>query len=161
MRIFDRIRKTFDTGGIRVGLTAPPQFTWADPLVPVQVTLTGHESERRSIQHLNFRLKDVGDGGGPPGLRKDGADRRPDGRIINHSWQQLIALHLAPGETRTLQLQVPLPRHARPGALDRATITSQGVQFSFGTQWFELTVSAPVDGANIARSASTRLRLTG
>lgn len=161
MRLLQKIRKAFDTGGITVGIETPQQFSWTDPVIPVRVTLTGHQVERRAVPHLDFRLKDVGDGGGPPGLRPAAADRRrPDGRVVNHPWQHLLALHLAPGETRTLDVRMPLP-HVRPSVLQRATVTGHGLQLNFGTQWYELSVSAPVEGSALARSASTRLRLTG
>lgn len=158
MRLLDKMRKAFNAGGIRIALEAPGQFAWEDPVIPVRVTLTGHEADRRSVPHLDFRLRDIGDGGGPPGTRPAPDRRRPDGRIVDHAWRHQLSLHLAPGETRTVTLQVPLTGHGGPGMLDRATVTGTGLQFTVGAQWFELSVSASVDGAPAARSDSARLQ---
>lgn len=58
MRLLDKIRKVFDTGGVVVELETPKSFSWDDPTIPVQVKVTGHGSEVRQLQQLGFSLKD-------------------------------------------------------------------------------------------------------
>lgn len=161
MGLFDRIRKTFDTGGIGVDLEAPKTFDWGDATIPVRVTLTGHDAENRSIQQLNFSLKDDGDNALAPGMRDRDRPRQPDGRRFTATYVHLLALQLPPGETRTLEIAVPLAGNGGPGLINRLSVGSGGVTLHFGHQWYVLSVSAPVDGANMARADTVRLKASG
>lgn len=161
MGLFDKIKKVFDTGGIRVDLQAPKKFDWGDPTIPVRVTLTGHESERRSIQQLNFSLKDDGDNQAAPGLSNNDRPSRGDGRRFSATYVHLLALELAPGETQSFDVSIPLATNGGPGLINRMSFTSAGVTLHFGDQWYVLSVSAPVDGASMAKADTVRLRASG
>lgn len=161
MGLFDKIRKAFDTGGIKVHLEAPDRFDWADPGIPVRVTLTGHESEPRTITHLSCTLKDVGDNQGAPGMRDRDEPHRPDGRRFRSSHDHLLALPLPPGQTHAVELAVPLPGGTGPGLTDRMSFGPDGLNLHFGDQWYVLSVSAQVEGANMARAATAKLRASG
>lgn len=161
MGLFDKIRKAFDTGGIRVRLEAPGHFDWQDPGIPVQVTLTGHDAEPRTVQHLSFTLKDVGDNQGAPGLRDRDERHRPDGRRFSARFDHPLGLQLAPGEERVVEVVVPLPGGEEPGLADRMSFGPDGVTLHLGDQWYVLSVSAPVEGATMARAATSRLRAPG
>ncbi|USQ81406.1 hypothetical protein NF556_07085 [Ornithinimicrobium faecis] len=161
MGLFDKIKKAFDTGGIKVDLEAPKKFDWSDPTIPVRVTLTGHESEARSVQQLSFSLKDDGDNEGAPGMRNNDGPSRGDGRRFSATYVHLLALQLAPGETQTFDVNIPLAANGGPGLINRMSFTNGGVTLHFGDQWYVLSVSAPVDGANMARADKVRLRASG
>ncbi|NLG21858.1 MAG: hypothetical protein GX555_10595 [Actinomycetales bacterium] len=161
MGIFDKIKKAFDTGGIKIDLEAPKRFEWGDPAIPVRVTLTGHESEVRSIQHLSFNLKDVGDNQGAPGMRDKDQPHRPDGRRFSAHYEHLLALQLQPGQTHVVEVSVPLTGGEGPGLADRMSFGSDGISLNFGDQWYVLSASAPVDGAKMARTATAKLKAPG
>lgn len=57
--VVDKVKKVFDTGGIKTELHAPDAFRWQDEILPVSVRLTGHESEPRTITSIEFRLRDA------------------------------------------------------------------------------------------------------
>ncbi|MCK0112610.1 hypothetical protein MWU75_10705 [Ornithinimicrobium sp. F0845] len=160
MGFFDRIKKVFDTGGIKVDLEAPKHFDWNDPTIPVRVTLTGHESEARTVQQLSFTLKDVGDNEGMPGMRDRDEPHRPDGRRFSSRFEHPLGLHLAAGEIRAVDVAVPLPGGG-PGLSDRMSFGPDGVSLHFGDQWYALSVSAPVEGAKMARSDTAKLQAPG
>lgn len=161
MGFFDKIKKAFDTGGIKVELEAPKSFDWGDQTIPTRVTIVGHESEPRSIQSLSFTLKDEGDNKMAPGMRDKDRPGRPDGRRFSSSYEHLVALELGPGETHTIEVGVPLSAGAGPGLLDRMSFGADGATLHFGTQWYVLSVSAPVEGATMARADTTRLQASG
>lgn len=161
MGLFDKIKKTFNTGGIKVGLEAPKKFDWADQVIYARVTLTGHESEPRTIHHLDFTLEDVGDNQGHPGMRDRDTPHRPDGRRFRSTYQHLIALELPPGEVRTIDVAFPLGTAEGPTVVDRLSLTSGGAVLHFGDQWYELKVAAPVEGANMAKAATAKLKAPG
>lgn len=161
MGLFDKLKKTFDTGGIKVGLDAPKKFDWADEVIHTRVTLTGHESEPRTIMHLDFTLEDVGDNQGHPGMRDKDARHHFDGQRFRSRYQHPIAVQLAPGESRTFEVAVPVGGGDGPTLVDRMSLTPGGVVLRFGSQWYELKVSAPVEGANMARAASVKLQAPG
>lgn len=161
MGLFDKIKKTFNTGGIKVALEAPKRFDWADEVIHTRVTLTGHESEPRTIQHLDFTLQDVGDNQGHPGMRDRDEPHRADGRRYRSTYQHLIALELGPGESRTFEVRVPVGTVDGPTIVDRMSFTPGGATLHLGAQWYELKVSAPVDGANMAKAATAKLKAPG
>lgn len=161
MGLLDRIKKVFDTGGIRVDLEAPKKFDWGDPTIPVSVTLTGHESESRSIQHLRFSLKDDGDNQAVPGMSTNDRPSRGDGRRFSATYVHLLALELSPGESHTFDIDLPLATNGGPGLVNRMSFTSSGATLHFGDQWYVLSVSAPVDGATMARADQVRLKASG
>lgn len=161
MGLFDRIKKTFNTGGIKIAIQAPTTFDWADEVIHTRVTLTGHDSEPRTIPHLDFTLEDVGDNRGHPGMRDRDTRHRPNGRRFRSTYQHLTTLHLSPGEIRTLEVAVPLAAGAEPTVIDRMSFTTDGAVLHFGNQWYQLKVSASVDGAPMARAATATLKASG
>ena len=161
MGLFDKLKKVFDTGGITVDLEAPKRFDWGDPTIPVRVTLTGHDAETRTVQHLSFSLKDDGDNQGHPGMRRDDGPSRPDGRRFSATYVHLLALQLPPGETHSFDLDIPLAANGGPGLINRMSFTDGGLTLHFGDQWYVLSVSAPVDGASMAKADSVRLKASG
>lgn len=163
MGLFDKIKKAFDTGGIKVELEAPKKFDRSDQSIPTRVTVTGHESEPRSIQALTFTLKDDGDNQGMPGMRNnDDGPRQGDGRRFSSSYDHLVALELGPGESRTFEVAVPLAANGGPSLIDRMSFAVDGgATLHFGDQWYVLSVSAPVEGANMARADKVRLKASG
>lgn len=161
MGLFSKIKSAFDTGGIKVKLEAPDRFDWDGQGIPVRVTLTGDESEARTIQSLDFTLKDSGDNQRAPGMRDSSERHRPDGRRFNARYQHLLALTLAPGQVQTVELTVPLTGGGGPGVSDRMSIGPDGLTLNFGDQWYVLSVSAPVVGAPVARATTARLKAKG
>lgn len=161
MGLFDRITKMFNTGGVKVALEAPKTFDWADEVIHARVTLTGHESEPRTIHHLDFTMEDVGDNQGRPGLRDRDEPHRPDGRRFRSTYQHLIALQLGPGEVRTYEVAVPLAAAEGPSIVDRLSVTAGGAVLHFGDQWYRLRVSAAVEGATMARVATATMQAPG
>lgn len=161
MGLFDKLKKAFDTGGIKVDLEAPKKFDWDDPVIPARVTLTGHESETRTIQQLSFTLKDDGDNSSGPGMRDRDRPHQPDGRRFSATYVHLLALELGAGQTRTFDVDIPLASNGGPGLINRMSFTGDGLTLHFGDQWYVLSVSAPVDGATMAKADSTRLRAPG
>lgn len=161
MRLFARIKKAFDTGGIGIDLEAPGRFEWDDPTIPVRVTLTGHKTQPRTIQQLGFSLKDDGDNHAVPGMGTNDRARRGDGRRFSASYVHLLALQLDPGEVRTLEVNVPLATNSGPGLINRMSVTGDGLTLHFGDQWYILSVSAPVDGATMAKADRVRLKAPG
>lgn len=100
MGLFDKVKKAFDTGGIKTELHAPDAFRWQDETLPVSVRLTGHKSEPRTITSTEIRLRDA--------ERDDGSrsakERERDG--IRFEYRETVVLQ--PGQTIALDIDFPL-----------------------------------------------------
>lgn len=83
MGLWDKIKKMFDTGGVKLEFETPGVFRWQDDALPVVVTLVNTTEEPRTVRQLTFEIsesdreapgsKAVDDGAVPGWLSKVGA----------------------------------------------------------------------------------------
>lgn len=163
MGLFSGLKKFFDTGGIKVALEAPKSFSWDDGGIPVTVTLTGGK-EPKTVTALEFELEDVPeDEDGPVGSRN-----RSRSRVSSRSRFRMAFTHEGPfelgaGEVRSFELEVPVGAEHNPGSGVAEAVVGAvlGGSIRVGSAWFRLKVGAPVEGANMTRSTSRRIRAAG
>lgn len=161
MGLLDKIRRVFDTGGVVVELEAPKRFGWDDPTIPVRVRVTGHGSEARKLHQLGFSLKDAVDHQPTHGTGRGGRPRRGNGRRFSASYVHLVALRLRPGESRTIEVDVPLATNDGPRLINRMSPTGGGLGLHREAPWYVLSVSATVDGGSTTTTDTVRLRTSG
>ncbi|MBB5633700.1 hypothetical protein BKA04_001923 [Cryobacterium mesophilum] len=167
MGLFSGLKKMFDTGGIGLSIEAPKEFDWAQGSIPVTVTITGHESEQRTVTSLDFEFEDEGTSPGSIGNRPSSTNARErNGSKVRVLWSRDEPISLEPGEVKVIEVAVPIVA-ATPDAADSVlnaldvTLTALSGSLSFGAAWYVLSVAAPVEGAKARRTASDRLRGRG
>lgn len=167
MGFFDRVKATFDSGGIKVKLEVPNDFHWGEETIPVKVTLTGHKAEPRRVKELTFLLQDE--------LESDKAEKLQSGesrygRRVKIGWVREGVIELDPGETVTLDVPVVV---AQDGSAS-ASVGNEKVDKVIGVasmlgmvtnpsdiRSYQITVNAPVEGANRTKSHSRSIRQGG
>lgn len=163
--LFSGLKKFFDTGGVKVALEAPRSFSWDDGGIPVTVTLTGGK-EPRTVTALEFELEDIPeDEDGPVGARNRDRSRT---RVRSRSRFRMAFTHegpfeLAAGEVRTFELEVPVGAEHDPGSGVAEAVVGAilGGSIRVGSAWCQLKVAIPVEGANMTRSTSKRIKASG
>lgn len=95
-------------------------------------------------------------------MRDKDRPHQPDGRRFTARYDHPVALELGPGESRTVEVAVPLAAgNGGPDLIDRMTFNASGATLHFGDQWYVLSVAAPVEGASASRTASAKLKASG
>jgi hypothetical protein len=163
MGFLDKIKKAFDTGGVTTELMAPDAFRWSDESLPVQVRLTGHESEVRTISSVELRLREDD---------RDSKDRSStrDDDGIRYTYRERIVLQ--PNETISFDVDFPLKASTVLGRLDSdgelpgwlskaAKVIETGQALATGTEDYRISATPEVDGARMSRSVSRRIRALG
>lgn len=165
MGLFSGLKKFFDTGGVKVALDAPKSFSWDDGGIPVTVTLTGGK-EARTVTALEFELEDIpDDDDGPVGSRNRSRSRS---RMSSRNRFRMSFTHegpfeLGPAEVKKFELEVPVGTEHNPGSgVAEAVIGAVlGGTINVSAAWYRLSVGAPVEGANMTRSTSRRIKVSG
>lgn len=164
MGLLDRVKKAFDTGGITTELHTPDAFRWQDGTLPVSVTLTGHETEPRTITSIEIRLRDAERDDDNHSAR----EREREG--IRFTYEETVVLQ--PGQSATIQVDFPLTTSQIidgvgatgqvPGWLATAAKVVDTVQ-SLDTEssHYVITATPKVEGAKLKRGVSRRIRQIG
>jgi len=164
MGLFDKVRKAFDTGGIATELDVPDAFRWEDESVPVNVRLTGHESEPRTITSIEFRLRNAE----RDDANQTAKERERDG--IRFEYREPVVIQ--PGQTVALDIDFPLTTSEiidRVGATGqvpgwlataaKVVDTAQGL--STDSSHYVISATPKVEGAKMDRGVSKRIRQVG
>lgn len=161
MGLFGAIRRQFDRGGVGLKLELPKQFMWADGQIPATVIMTGHSSEPRQINGLRFNVID-------DEKETNSSDSGPSVRHVdfNFDWDEELPINLAAGETKKLDIIIPLPiqktaeelsdeAFGRPasGFLEKAFVAATARTPADRIHRFLITVIAPVEGASKPKRA--------
>ena len=164
---FSGMKKMFDTGGVELSIDAPKEFDWARGSIPVTVTLTGHDSEPRTVTSLDFELVDEGSNSGSIGNRGSSLNARErNGNKVRVRWSRPESIALEPGEVKVIEVEVPVGAR-QSDAVDKVidvldlTLTAMSGALNFGATWYIVSVSAPVEGVSAFQTASDRLRGRG
>lgn len=105
MGLFGSIKRAFGGGGgVGAKLELPKSFTWEDAQLAITVTLTGHKEEPRTVEMISFRMQDV-----PEQEDNNSNITSQHGARLDYTWDSVEVIQLAPGETRTLEVLMPLP----------------------------------------------------
>jgi hypothetical protein len=103
--VWNRIKKMFDHGGVKLRYDFPKAFKWQDPVLPVAIELTNTTDEQRAVVNLSFKLSE------------DMSNRKSkDGKDVSVTaeartfliYEHPVDVKLAPGETSTVELEIPL-----------------------------------------------------
>lgn len=164
MGFLDKIKKAFDTGGIKTELHTPDAFRWRDETLPVSVRLTGHESEPRTVTSIEFRLRDAD----REDTNQSARERERDG--IRFEYRESVVLH--PGESVTLDIDSPL---TTSGIIDQVGATGQvpgwfataakvvdtAQSLSTDSSHYVISATPKVEGAKMDRGVNRRIRQMG
>lgn len=106
MGIFGSIKKAMGGGGgVGLKLEAPKSFTWEDQKLELQVTLSGHKEETRSIERIEFQLQDIVENQGNDNSSNSGQS----GNIVDYLWDFNESIELRPKAEHTVTVTMPLP----------------------------------------------------
>lgn len=164
MGLFDKIKKAFDTGGIKTELHVPDAFRWHDEILPVNVRLTGHESKPRTITSIEFRLRD--------------ADRDDDNQTarereregIRYQYHESVVLQ--PGQMVSLDIDFPLTTSEiidQVGSTDQvpgwlstaAKVVDTAQSLIPASSHYVISATPNVEGAKMDCGVSKRIRQVG
>lgn len=164
MGFLDKIKKVFDTGGVGLDLSAPKQFRWSDETLALSLTLTGHDSEVRTVSSIEFRLREVTSSSENSSAR----DREREGIRYTHS-EPLV---LQAGESATIDIQFPLTASEmfeQAGALENApgwlktavNVVDAGSKLSTSSSDYTISATPEIEGANMSKGVSRRIEQVG
>lgn len=164
MGFLDKIKKAFDTGGISADLNAPREFRWSDETLPLSLTLTGHDTEVRTVKSVTFRLQETAD----ESRSKTAREREHDGIRFKHN----ESFDLQPGETVSIDIAFPLTTSEileRVDAMDNAPgwlataakVVDAGAKLSTTSDDYTISASPEIEGAKMAKSVKRRIRQAG
>lgn len=154
MGLFDAIKKTFDSGGLKVKLKAPKTFKFKDGSIPVSVNLTGHKTEPRTVTNLRFTLK------AEPKEGSSGVSLRDDSDGVTLSVDRDEPIELAPLQEVTVDFVMPLATGGDAGKVGTAVgkVMDAMNMLSSDSQWYVLSVETSVDGAKATKVTTARIR---
>lgn len=162
MSLFSWIRKTFGGGGgIAARIALPVSFIWEDKVLPITITLEGHKTEPRTVEELRFRF-----------ISDENTDDNDHTRAVDVPWDVREEITLAPGETRVITVEMPLPfdldaiEAEKPVTSANASRTEKilgnviraSMQAPTHIRQYKVTLSARVQGARIGAGASAKVR---
>lgn len=164
MGVFDKIRKAFDAGGIKTELHTPDEFRWQDEFLPVRVTLTGHDTEARTVTSIEIRLRDAE----RDDSNRSARDREHDG--IRFEYREAVVLQ--PGESIALDIDFPLTAsevidqvgatEKVPGWLSTAAkVIDTAQSLSVDSSHYVISATPKVEGAKMDRGVNRRIRQVG
>ncbi len=171
MGLFDKIKKTFDRGGVDIDIDAPDVFRWKDGLLPVAVQLTGDDEDERVVTSLELSLGedtllgDRDDDETPTELAR--RQRHAERSAVRYEHNEPITLR--PGQEVTLTIAFPLSLEGAAGAVSGGEETPGWVAAASGAmnllkevtrdeEWYRLEVRPRVEGFSAAKVASKRIR---
>jgi hypothetical protein len=102
--VWNRIKKMFDHGGVKLRYDFPKAFKWQDPVLPVAVELTNTTDEERAVVNLAFKIAE--DSSNRSKDDKDGS-WATDARTFL-TYEHPVDVRLAPGEATTVEVDIPL-----------------------------------------------------
>jgi hypothetical protein len=102
--VWNRIKKMFDFGGVKRKLDLPPGFSWHDPVLPVAVRLTNTTDEERTVVKLSFTISESSSSQSS----KDGEQNSSGPARTLLSLERPVEIRLAPGESETVEVEIPL-----------------------------------------------------
>lgn len=95
MGIWDRVKKGFDSGGVKLRVECPRTFRFTDSTLPLAVEVQNSTDEPRTVTALKVKIEG------------DETDREATDRP-EVSYEQDEAITLAAGESTVVEMQVPL-----------------------------------------------------
>lgn len=171
MGLFDKIKKTFDRGGIDIDIDAPDVFRWKDGLLPVAVQLTGDDEDERLVTSLALTLGEdtlLGDrDDDETPTERARRQRKAENSAVRYAHTEPVTL--APGQVVTLTIEFPLSLDGAVGAASGDAETPSWVATASGAmnllkeatrdeEWYRLEVRPHVEGFSAAKVASKRIR---
>jgi hypothetical protein len=154
MGIWDKVKKGFDSGGVKVRVDCPQKFRFSDPELPLAVELQNSTEEPRTVTKLKVKIE------GDESDRE--ATDRPD-----VSYEQDEPIMLAPGETKVVELRVPLSAQNVaelltgddvPGWMKKAGKVAGVALPDDRDDWYRVSVAPAVEGFQLVKWSSTRIR---
>ena len=155
MGIWDRVKKGFDSGGVKLRVQCPQTFRFTDAELPLAVELQNSTDEPRTVTALKVKIE------GDESDRE--ATDRPD-----VSYEQGESIALAAGETKIVELQVPLSAQGVtemltgddvPGWMQQAgKLTGAARGASTKDSRYRVSVAPSVEGFQLQKWSSTLTR---
>lgn len=171
MKIFDKVKKAFDKGGVKVSIDLPETFHWKDDLLPVAVQLKGSD-EDRVVTQLELTLTEDLLLGDRPKDESPSERARRERRVKNSAvtYTHHGPITLAAGTEQVLTIDFPL---SLTGIAEAAGVSDQVDDQLLGAastamnllsdatrdqEWYRMQVAAKVEGFTASASASERIR---
>lgn len=167
MGLWSKIKKAFDAGGVKMRIDSPEAFRWEDPTLSVAVELTNSTEEERVVTLLEFAIDETRDASERRQADKEQASRRDPRTYMTYGHE--VDIRLAPGETTTTTIDVPLSLTGALDVLDGAgeapgwmskvgDAIGKVRDFTDDEMWYDLSVRQVVEGANVSATKSRRIR---
>jgi len=166
MGLWDKIKKVFDTGGVKLRFETPVVFRWQDDALPVVVTLVNTTEEPRTVRRLTFEISES-DREAPGSKADSTAGSSEDLRTVL-TYEHELAVAIEPGAEATVEVAVPLSIGGTVEAVDDGPVPgwlskvgdamSSARAHATGRRWYRLTVSRVVEGFDTSSGTTKDIR---
>ncbi|HSL59263.1 MAG TPA: hypothetical protein VK866_15560 [Acidimicrobiales bacterium] len=167
MGLWDKIKKVFDTGGVKLRFETPGVFRWQDDALPVVVTLANTTEEPRTVRRLKFEISESDREA--PGSKADAKEGSSDDLRTVLTYEHECAIAIEPGAETTVEVAVPLSTGGAVQALDGegavpgwlakvGDAMSSARAHATGRRWYRLTVSRVVEGFDTSSGTTKDIR---
>lgn len=169
MGIFGSIKRAMGGGGgVGLKLEAPKSFTWEDQKLELQVTLSGHKEEVRTIERIEFRLQDKVE---DQGKNDSSFNSGQSGNIVDYLWEFAEPIELGPKAEQSTSIAMPLPFTSSAstplvapdavGGFLGKMLSSVSTGPPTNVRYYQLSAKAFMEGVKGSANASRTLRYGG
>lgn len=160
MGFFDRIKKAFDTGGIKVAVAAGKTFRWSDDVLPVDITVMNSADEPRTVTSVRLQFVEY-DRENPATMRKVHGRYEGMNLFLNEPFT------IEAGAKHAMHVDMPLSLSGTadqigveaPGWLNNlSNVVNTVKELNRDNEWYLLRVIPDVEGFSATKIATHRIR---
>lgn len=160
MGFFARLKKMFDSGGVKASIVADKTFRWSDDVLPVEITVRNSADEPRTVNSIRLQLVEHN-------REKPATTRKVHGRYEGLNMFVSEPVTIAAGGEHTLQVKMPLSLQGTADTIDAeapgwlkglSAAVNVAKEFTRDHEWYELRVIPEVEGFTATRIGTHRIR---
>src|SRR5690625_777902 len=160
MGFLDRIKKFFDTGGIKVAVAAGKTFRWSDDILPVDITVTNSADEPRTVNSVRLQFVEY-DRENPATMRK--VHGRYEGMNLFLNEPFTVEAGSQPSQHVDMPLSVTgvaekIGAEAPEWLTGLSNVVNTVKELNRDNEWYQLRVIPDVEGFSATKVATHRIR---
>lgn len=160
MGFFDRLKKAFDTGGVKVVVASGQTFRWSDDVLPVDITLTNSATEPRTVTSVRLQFVEYD-------RENPATTRKRHGRYEGMNLFLKESFTIDAGAQHAMHVDMPLSISGAaegigapaPGWLDGlSSLVNTVKELNRDHEWYQLRVIPEVEGFTAQKIGTYRIR---